>query len=465
MKERKHYTDRAIRSLTALAIGATQLASPTQVEQPDPIFPCPKPAHQVFLPTIQRSATLAQKATSSGTEFKVEGVTEIAKIFGGNWDDPPETKIINGFQSPHYHQIYGADLGPPTRYKDKYFFALGDVIYDLAAPQDSETDYKKFVDDVKIKSNFLVPWINCSDTTALPPISGYLNMRTHPRYPEGVPVRGLDNREAEPLPESSVLPSALTTIKWKGQEHLIAHYMNTPKWSNFNIAYSAIAKYDDNLNLFTPYKSETNIWPANDRGVAQFALVSFWQDEAAGFLYMVGASNDRFGGAKLARISLDSFLDQSNQTDWQYYLGQESWSNPTKSLDVINNQAAWIIPPKDSGWTLDKGLSKSGVDWCTLMTVSEFGIIYNPYLERFLLMYGDANCPPYGIRIHSSSSITGPWDNAPQIITMPDQNTDNYGTFTTDALLKGEKKGQKLRFVFSKYKHYGVYIGELEFKK
>lgn len=457
MKEVNHhtYTYKALRSITAAAIGISGMVGIDTKAAPlplKPIFPCPtetiKAPTQLFLPIVQKQGSTVIPEKESSQPYAITEIFSakmVGKIIGSKWGDPPEVNIINGPGTPHYGQILGTDLGPTARYGDTYYSLLGDTVYL----------------DGTLTDNFLVPYFKCSDTPSLPLISGYL------KYQNGVPKRALVNRKAELLPNSPVLPTALTTISWKGKQHMFAHYMNTPKWSNFNIAYSTLAKYDDQLQLFTPYKSKTNIWPANERGVSQFALASFWSDEKEGYLYMIGASNDRFGGAKLGRIHLDSFLNESDQTDWQYYLGQNNWSNPTNSSDVINNQAAWLIPPKDPGWTLDKGLSQKDVDWCTLMTVTEHGLIRDPKSGKFFFMYGDADCPPHGIYIHTSDSITGPWSNPPKRIEMPYPSWDYYAPHPIPNTLRHNPttNSTEMDIFASTYDHYGIYLYNLAFKE
>lgn len=462
MIEIKPYLDNALRSLATIAIAASSLAEPSLA---DPFFPCPteKPLpptpsptvplkKQLFLPMIKKAEIFMDPSLlqgddkgkqgddkrKQGDDKRKSGMTKvelIGKVLGASWGDPPEVTIFNGPGTPNYSQVIGTDLGPTARYGDRYYSLLGDTI--LPGMLD----------------NFLVPYFNCSNSTTLPFVSGYLNKR------DGTPTRALVNRATEPLPNSQVLPTALTNITWRGEEHMVAHYMNTPQWSNFNIAYSTMAKYRDDIQLFTPYKVETNIWQASGRGVAQFAMASFWPDEKNGYLYMVGASNDRFGGAKLGRIHLDNFLDPSNKTDWQYYLGENRWSEPTKSLEVINNQAAWLIPPKDPGWTLEKGLSQTNVDWCTLMTVTEHGLIHDPSSGKFIFMYGDANCPPHGIYIHTADAITGPWTNPPMRAEMPYPTWDYYGISPIPNTVKDNPSTNSvgMHIFSSTYKNYGIY--------
>lgn len=409
--------------------------------------------------------------------FSVNNITQVAKIIGYNWGDPADIKITNGPGTAHYHQVGGSDLGAVTLYKNKLYFNLGDTSYDIQDPAIvNDPSYSAFVSSLQY--NFLVAsapyatdFFTTIDTQGIL-LDGYLNLRTHTKYPNGVPTRALENREVESLPDGNTIPNAMFTIKWKGKEYMFAQYMNgaDTRGHDHKMAYAALAKYDDALKVFKPYKPQVNIWYANTEGRGLFGMSSFWVDYKAQYVYMVGAPSGRFGGVKLGRIPLSSFLDESDSRDWEYFLGNNTWSNPTKDATIINSSAAWLIPPKDPEWSLTKNYGILPLDeQCRLMTITEFSVVYNPYLSKFLLLMGDASCQtPEGQQVvyyYTSPSINGPWDQTPQKIVMPRQgyDWDYYGVYTTDALLKD--RGKTMYFVASTYNHYGVYLYKAEFVK
>jgi hypothetical protein len=184
---------------------------------------------------------------------------------------------------------------------------------------------------------------------------------------------------------------------------------------------------------------------------------------------MVGSPANRFGGVKLARIPLASFLNPDDDTAWRYYLGHGRWSPPVADEMRIDPTVPWLIPPVDPSFSLDKNYDTihypRGANQCRYLSIAEFSVVWNPYLQRFLLLTSNTGCPHEDLEIFSAPSITGPWTSHPEHWGMPFTaqypSWDYYAPYTTSSLLRNG--GQQMYFLASTYQHYGVYLYRADF--
>jgi hypothetical protein len=372
-------------------------------------------------------------------------VSIVAKIIGGTetGPEPVGLPILNA----DFDDVAAADLGAITLYRNRWYLALGDASYDL--PLDG--------------SNFLVATASYTPDLAGKGIrlTGYLGVSSLV-YGHYVPTRALS-----PDPGYTI-PGSLFTLRWQGRETMIAQYMVGGDFGghdHWSLA-SQIAVYDDRARIFRPYKPAVYRWQRSDavssdatRLQYNFGQSAFWLDARNGYLYMLGAPTNRFGGVKLARIPVRAFLDPRNLQPWSYYLGQNKWSAPTADETQIDAQVPWLIAPRDPGFSLDKNYATSGQDQCAALTMAEFSLVWDPYLQSFVLLTASAGCKPDVLRMYTAPNLTGPW-SAPQDITMPYTQTstdwDYYAPYTTDSLLRDG--GKTLYLLASTYSHYGVYL-------
>jgi uncharacterized protein DUF4185 len=350
--------------------------------------------------------------------------------------------------------VEASDLGAITRYHNSWYLAFGDTRYVSDPPWGGGT-------------NFLVATAPATrDLASGIRFNGYLNMQQTDFGP--APYRAV-------TPDADyVLPSSLFTLTWQGKQYMIGQYMVNGNaggflhWSED----SRIALYDDATHMFRAYKPAAYDWRRRDATASDanpieynFGQCSFWEDAAAGYLYMMGAPSSRFGGVKLARIAIPAFLDPANVQGWEYYLGGNRWSAPTVDEGAIDAQVAWLIAPRDPGFSLDKDygpiMHTAGSNWCADITIAEFSVVWDPYLKSFLLLTGSVDCAPNGLKVYTAPSISGPWTQTAQDIAMPFASTpedkwDYYAPYTSSDMLRDN--GRTVYFVMSTYTHYGVYL-------
>lgn len=369
----------------------------------------------------------------------------VSKILGSTrpWDERAGVRVQNdGFKG-----VLGTDLGAVTFYKGRLWFNIGD------------TQFGKPGFDAPDMRNFLVAYSYDTNLEDGIEMDGYLNGTDKP----GV---ALDPRPAYPI------PNAMFTVKWRGQEHMFAQYMEVAEVSghDHHVHRSRIAKYDADKETFVPYKPELYTWTGKGapKKHFHFGMASFWVDYEGGRLYALGSPSGRFGGVKLARTPLDCFLDAADKRAWEYYLGDGKWSAPTTDQGVINS-AAWLVEPKDPDWSLAKNYDDlPWPDQGPLITIAEFCVVHNRYLDRFLLITGRPCSADSGggVWYHTAPAITGPW--SAEKLLMKNSNAGGvnwsyYGTYTTDALLRSG--GRNMYFVATTWEPYGIYLYEAEFTR
>ncbi len=379
-------------------------------------------------PIITTSVTLIGKVIGTGTQS-----------FNGGGLDPSS---VTQFDNAAIGGVQGADLGAPTLYNNRWYFVLGDSVglttdpfKVLSAPFTSNLDQGIHVD------NFLNPQFGTYAGKGIPDTT-------------------------------YTLPNGAFTLSQGGTESMFADFMSggnlggSTHWSDL----TKIAKYNPNDGLFHPYKDSTFIWQKSFSGTLQynFAQDSFIVDNNAGYLYMVGSLANRFGGVKLARIPISEFLDTNNTNGFSYYEGNNNWSPPTVNESTIDSQVVWLISPRDPSFSLNKDYGNassfpSGTNACTYLTVSEFSVIYNPYLQKYLLMNG-SDCLTGGIYYYTADNITGPWSTR-QVMTMPMPATPwgYYAPYVTDSFL--QNNGQTMYLIASSWSHYGIYEYRVNFTK
>lgn len=382
-------------------------------------------------------------------------ISLLAKIVGWDLDEPAGLAVLNR----DFRWVGAADLGAITRYRDHWYLALGDTQYGL--PQ-----------LMSQPANFLVATARYTPG----PLAGitfdnYLAVHPTSAGPS-VPSRAI-------LPDPGyIIPGSLFTVQWRGRTSMFAQYMEGgdfgghDHWSRD----SRIAIYDDAGHIFRPYKPRVYTWQRGDRVATNanrlqysFGQSAFWEDQAAGYLYMIGAPTNRFGGVKLARIPLAAFLDPRDDTPWSYSLGHGIWSAPARDEMRIDRSVAWLIPPRDPAFTLDKDYATAryapGTDACSYLTIAEFSVVWDPYLRAFLLLTASSACRPNVLRVYTAPAIAGPWTPRAESIAMPftrsDPSWDYYAPYTTPSLLRDG--GRTLYFLASTYAHYGIYLYRAEF--
>ncbi|NOX38672.1 MAG: DUF4185 domain-containing protein [Calditrichaeota bacterium] len=213
----------------------------------------------------------------------------------------------------------------------------------------------------------------------------------------------------------------IPTAGWSNGKRQFMWFMSVKRWGapgHWEANYSEIAYSDD--NGYTWMRSGVR-WAGN----SNFVQVAVARDSA--YLYLWGIPAGRFGGVKLARVLPEEVL---NPSAYQYYTGA-GWSH--READ-----AATIVPAP----------------------VGELSVIWNAYLNRWLMMYLNENTGC--IQARFARQPTGPW-SAPRTVTCSDAYPALYGAFMHPKYT--ENGGQTVYFLMSQYGPYNVFLMKVVFRQ
>lgn len=202
-------------------------------------------------------------------------------------------------------------------------------------------------------------------------------------------------------------------------ERMFLHYMAVLAWGDpgkWVLNESGIAYSDDDGQTWE--KDPAVKWS----GDSNFGQVAFVKHE--GYVYLFGIPGGRFGGVKLARVPQEAMLDLSA---YQYY---NSYDPASPSWSPDEAEAALIVPP----------------------AVGELSVMWNDYLERWIMTYLDES--RQGIVIREAPELWGPWSHALPLVSGQ-QYPGLYGPFMHPWYV--EEGGQVIYFTMSLWGPYSVY--------
>ncbi len=322
--------------------------------------------------------------------------------------------------------IAGTDLGPMAMYDNNLLMAFGD------------SQYLGFPNFLLAKTSLATATQQISFNNWLP--SGIASRAIiEPRYTTSMQFNG----------HISLVPNSLATITWAGKTSLVSQYeIGKMVGDDHEALYSGLALYNDTSGMFYPYKPDIYHW---DGKLKQFGMAAIVHD--GDYLYLVGSPAGRFGGIKLARIALSSFFDGGDQTNFQYYLGADTWSDNTQD-DKIIQAATWLIPPKLASNQTRPTTTEAS---CAAITIAEFSVAFDRDHNQYILLTGRP-CQASmggGVYYYTAPSLTGPWSVERQLWDgyYNGQDWQPYGTYTTPSLIRADS----ICFVASTFAVYAVY--------
>jgi hypothetical protein len=218
-------------------------------------------------------------------------------------------------------------------------------------------------------------------------------------------------------PEVTIIPTAAISVPGAGVNGATRQYVNfmsvrswdTPgKWTT---NYSGITYSDDNGQNWTVVPASgiraaaagrsTKAFIAGNQNFQQGAYVkppAGTAEATAGWVYSYGTPAGRTGTVYVSRVNDKQILDQ---TKYEYWNGS-SW--------VKNKPSA--ATPILAGTTTSSffGLIKK----TTYPTVSEMSVQYNPYLKKYVMLYGDQN---NNIVMRTSATAQSGWSAPTTLVT------------------------------------------------
>lgn len=216
--------------------------------------------------------------------------------------------------------------------------------------------------------------------------------------------------------EITVIP----TYGFAANGSMYLDYMSVKHWGEpgeWETNYSGLAKSIDNGETWTRLASPR--WPAE----SNFIQVSVTNIE--GELYFWGVTHGRFGGVQLMKVRE---RDVERQDAYRYFTGISGDGTPQ--------------------WSAEMSAARTIVDG----TVGELSVVWNAYLNRWLMTYTDGGTET--ARIREAASPWGPWSNAMTLVSQ----THGTGLYAPYMLPKyTENGGRTIYFTLSKWGPYNVF--------
>ena len=197
-------------------------------------------------------------------------------------------------------------------------------------------------------------------------------------------------------------------------------YMSVKHWGSpteWETNYSGLAKSTDGGETWT--KLAAPRWPGN----SNFIQVSVAKVD--GDLYFWGVTHGRLGGVQLMKVREH---DVERQDAYRYFTG--------------------VSPSAEPQWSADIYAAKTIV----ASTVGELSVVWNSYLDRWLMTYTNGWCR--GASIREAAAPWGPWSDAMTLVSAADV-PDLYAPFMLPKYTANH--GRTIYFTLSKWGPYNVF--------
>ncbi|RAP77534.1 DUF4185 domain-containing protein [Paenibacillus montanisoli] len=335
--------------------------------------------------------------SSEGKPFILKGVTDLQQV-----------SQLTGAESPNKTDrfaVYGTDLGSMFNDGDKTYFVFGDTFGERAP------------DQIGGGGSF---WR-----------SNTIGYTTDDDPSDGIKLDGMIADDiglaAELLPSAKVDYDEMTKIPTHGLSAngaMYLYYMSVNHWGDpgkWDANYSSVAKSTDGGQHWTLLDQLK--WPG-DSNFIQVSPYKVKAEDGKTDIYFWCIPSGRFGGVQLMKVG-EADIEKAGA--YRYYAGDDKEGTPI--------------------WSEDRSKAKTVVD----DTVGELSVVWNPYLERWLMTYLKEG---QGVVIREGLAPWGPWGEAIDLVKASDQ-PGLYGPFMNDRYTADG--GKTIYFTLSLWDPYNVF--------
>ena len=290
----------------------------------------------------------------------------------GGVDNVTEVSQLTGPTSPNTTDKYyvaGQDLGSMFQAKGKTWFVFGDT-FGQRDPEMTGGGGGGW------RSNTMAYTTDTDPTDGIA-LDGYIVDDTN-WAKELVSAKQVDGLEITVIP----------TYGFSANDAMYLDYMSVKHWGvpgEWETNYSGFAKSTDDGETWQ--KLAKPRWPGN----SNFVQVSV--SNVDGVMYFWGVTHGRFGGVQLMKVPE---ADVEQQNAYRYFAGVDDDGTPR--------------------WSADMSASKTIVEG----TVGELSVVWNDYLDRWLMTATDGGAAGGGATIRESPSPWGPWGDATTLVSQSD---------------------------------------------
>jgi hypothetical protein len=240
-------------------------------------------------------------------------------------------------------------------------------------------------------------------------LDGYIVDSTH-WAKELLPAKQVDGVEITVIPTYGFAAGGAMYLDYMS----VRHWGQPGRWET---NYSGLARSTDGGRTWTKLASPR--WPGN----SNFVQVSV--AHVRGDLYFWGVTHGRFGGVKLMKVAE---RDVEHQGAYRYFAGVDAAGAPRWS------------PNMAAARTVAKG------------TVGELSVVWNPYLERWLMTSSDGASTNAVIR--EGIAPWGPWSEPSTLVSQADV-PGLYAPYMSPEYTTNH--GRTIYFTLSKWGPYNVF--------
>ncbi|TLS49521.1 DUF4185 domain-containing protein [Paenibacillus antri] len=210
------------------------------------------------------------------------------------------------------------------------------------------------------------------------------------------------------------------------------YYMSVNHWGepgHWDANYAGVAKSADEGQTWTVLDDVK--WPG-DSGFIQVSPYRIQEGDGEADIYFWGVPSGRFGGVKLMKAK-ESRIESLD--GYAYFAGTDDDGKPI-----------WSSEPKEAATVVDD-------------TVGELSVVWNPYLERWLMTYLREG---QGVVIREGAAPWGPWGE-PIVLVDKDEYPGLYGPYMNPRYT--ENDGKTIYFALSLWDPYNVFWFKADLEK
>jgi hypothetical protein len=339
----------------------------------------------------------AELAVDPEAPFVLQGVRDFIQV-----------EQLTGYDSKNKtneYDVFGTDLGSMFNVGDKTYIVFGDTF----GYRSSE---KTGAGGSDWRSNTLAV------TTDNDPSDGLTIDRMITDYgkhaKEVIPSAKVNNQEMTKIPTHGIAVG----------DNLYLYFMSVYHWGthgNWVTNYSGLTKSKDQGEHWEILEDVK--WPG-DSNFIQVSPYKIKISEELTEIYLWAIPAGRFGGVQLMKVD-ERFIEDINQ--YKYFAGLDDRDEPIWSTEM------------DEAITIVEG------------NVGELSVIWNPYLERWIMMYLKEGT---GVVMHEGITPWGPWSD-PITVIPKEEYPGLYGPYMNEKYL--EDNGKTIYFTLSLWGPYNVF--------
>ena len=301
--------------------------------------------------------------------------------------------------------VGSTDLGIPVSVGDKMIYLYGDTFSGTENMTGMwRSNFIAISNDSDLSDGLTFSSLVTNDRNMILPFAPGLHQSSVP-----------DSDTADPDREVTKIPTGGITI---GND-VYLFYMSVRYWGSagaWAVNYNQAVKTTPDFDSFT--EVEGLRWTEED--AYNFGQIyPFENPEDTDRIYFISIPGGRFGGIALFRVQKSQF---ENIEAYEYYLGNDTWATGSDGLASFKSNPYLIVQP----------------------ACSELSIMYNQYLQKWMMVYLRGS----EIIMQTADSLTGSW-SIPETIVNSGDFGGLYGGFVHPNLT--EYNGQKFYIQLSRW--------------